>query len=271
MSYDGVEIDLDAADPPVGFHRFAVHRDIGEGAERFEAAKAAIADWAGHRKAGAFLEPDRPELNVGGVMALALRIFPLWVTASCRITEVFDDSERFGFTYATLPHHPASGEERFIVRHDPETDVVQLEVVAVSRPGSRLVRLTGPIGRVMQRITAGHYLDGFEAGGTPALDDGREIERPDPRPLSWRWWFENRLTGELTVAQSPNWPLFAIFGTWLVRWFAAADSSLAQGAGWLGTALWLFWGGDELLRGVNPWRRVLGTVVIVSQVVRILT
>ena len=27
---------------------------------------------------------------------------------------------------------------------------------------------------------------------------------------SFRWWFENRETGQITIAQFPNWPLFAI-------------------------------------------------------------
>ncbi len=35
--------------------------------------------------------------------------------------------------------------------------------------------------------------------------------------------------------------------------------------------LWVFWGADELIRGVNPWRRVLGTVVIAWQLIRLVS
>ena len=30
------------------------------------------------------------------------------------------------------------------------------------------------------------------------------------RKGSWRWWFESRETGEITIAQFPNWPLWCI-------------------------------------------------------------
>jgi hypothetical protein len=35
-------------------------------------------------------------------------------------------------------------------------------------------------------------------------------------------------------------------------------------------ALWLYWGADELVRGVNPWRRLLGTGVVLWQLARLL-
>ena len=28
--------------------------------------------------------------------------------------------------------------------------------------------------------------------------------------MSARWWFENRETGDITIAQFPNWPLWGI-------------------------------------------------------------
>lgn len=83
---------------------------------------------------------------------------------------------------------------------------------------------------------------------------------------SWRWWFEHRETGEITIAQFPNWPLWGVAGCWIAR-SAVGDGSTAHDVlGWAIRALWLYWGADELLRGVNPWRRLLGTAVIVWQV-----
>ena len=87
------------------------------------------------------------------------------------------------------------------------------------------------------------------------------------RILSVRWWFESRETGRITVAQFPNWPLFAIGAGWLVRLVADDSSDVYRVAGVAITALWLFWGGDELVRGVNPWRRLVGALVIAWQVV----
>lgn len=85
-----------------------------------------------------------------------------------------------------------------------------------------------------------------------------------------RWCFENRQTGQITVAQFPNWPLLAIAATWVLRLLVADGSTVADVATVAATGLWLYWGADELVRGVNPWRRVLGAGVIVWQVVALL-
>lgn len=258
VSYGPIGATRSIADPPPGFHRLDVQRRIGFGRDRFETAKAAIVLWAGHRRAGATLEPKRPTLEVDNDVALALRVWPVWVTATCRIVQVIDEPYRFGFAYGTLPHHPACGEERFIVTRDPSTDEVRLQVVAVSRPSTRLARFGGPIGRAFQRFTAERYLDGFEHWA-PEASPAKPIER---NLTSWRWWFENRQQGGLTIAQFPNWPLFGIATAAVARRLTADGSAVQSGTGWLIAALWLYWGSDELLRGVNPWRRLLGALVL---------
>jgi hypothetical protein len=88
-------------------------------------------------------------------------------------------------------------------------------------------------------------------------------------PLSRRWWFENRHTGEITIAQFPNWPLWGLGGCWLARLAADDGSTIHDVLGWVIRGLWLFWGADELLRGVNPWRRALGLGVITWQIIAI--
>jgi len=72
------------------------------------------------------------------------------------------------------------------------------------------------------------------------------------------WLFRNRRTGVLTVAQWPNLPLWLFGACSLAAWWTQTDGSLAS---WLslGADLALaWWALDELLRGVNPWRRFLG-------------
>lgn len=91
------------------------------------------------------------------------------------------------------------------------------------------------------------------------------------RLLSWKWWFENRETGAITIAQPPNWPLIAVLGVWVIRLIADNDSSLHDVAGYGIIGLLLYWGTDELVRGVNPWRRVLGAGVIILQLVQLLS
>jgi len=81
----------------------------------------------------------------------------------------------------------------------------------------------------------------------------------------WRWWFENRNTGEITIAQFPNWPLAGIGFAAIVRRLADDGTTVDSAAGWVITSLWLYWGADEVVRGVNPWRRLLGVLVIAWQ------
>ncbi len=266
LSYEPVGITLLSSDPPPGFHRLHVSRDIGRGGDRFDRARAAIIDWAGHRRAGVVLQPDRLDLVAGNEVAMALRAWPLWVTASCRVVEVVDEPDRFGFAYGTLPHHPAAGEESFVVIRDPATDQVRLEITAYSRPAVLLAKLGGPIGRAFQRLMANRYLDGFEGPES----DGEPSEAPAFNVASVRWWFENRENGQLTIAQFPNWPLFAIAATTAARWLSSPGGLIHDGAGFVVPALWLYWGADELVRGVNPWRRLLGAAVIGWQVSRLL-
>jgi hypothetical protein len=72
------------------------------------------------------------------------------------------------------------------------------------------------------------------------------------------WMFRSRKTGQITVAQLPNWPL----ATWLLT---SAVLWLGHPQGWvralftiLSSAALAFWAAGEVLRGVNPFRRLLG-------------
>ena len=83
--------------------------------------------------------------------------------------------------------------------------------------------------------------------------------------------FRSRTTGRITVAQLPNWPL----GTWLL---ATVVLWLVDPQGWFRTALTVVaflalagWAVDEVLRGVNPFRRLLGGVVLVWLVISLAT
>jgi hypothetical protein len=76
------------------------------------------------------------------------------------------------------------------------------------------------------------------------------------------WVFRDRRTGRIVIVQWPN--------TALVVWLVAstARALLGLGGGW-GAALRVvaalalgWWAVDEIGRGVNPWRRLLGAVVL---------
>ena len=74
---------------------------------------------------------------------------------------------------------------------------------------------------------------------------------------AFRWLFEDRQTGAITIAQTPNWSLWLFIGAKATELVAPAGS-IEDVAGWTATAALILWATDELVRGANPWRRCLG-------------
>jgi hypothetical protein len=94
------------------------------------------------------------------------------------------------------------------------------------------------------------------------MDQGRT----GPLARGIDWLFRNRTTGDITIAQWPNLPLWLFGGLTLAAWGAGGTGSLAS---WLSVGADLalaWWALDELLRGVNPWRRLLGAATLVGLV-----
>lgn len=74
------------------------------------------------------------------------------------------------------------------------------------------------------------------------------------------WWFRDRRSGQIVVAHVPNLPIMLWFATVGARWLVASDTSTSAVLEWAGSLTLGWWAIDELVRGVNPWRRVLGLV-----------
>jgi hypothetical protein len=76
------------------------------------------------------------------------------------------------------------------------------------------------------------------------------------------WMLRDRRTGRIVIAQWPNTALAVWLGATLVGrvieptggWGTALRAVATLALGW--------WAVDEIVRGVNPWRRLLGTVVL---------
>ena len=81
------------------------------------------------------------------------------------------------------------------------------------------------------------------------------------------WWFTSRVDGATVIGQRPN-PALAV---WLaaVGWRIVAEPEGTERSVLDGIAIGalLAWALDELVRGVNPWRRLLGAVVLVPTAV----
>ena len=81
------------------------------------------------------------------------------------------------------------------------------------------------------------------------------------------WLFRNRQTGEITIGQAPNAPLIIWFVATLINAIFDPHGAIGTALSIVGTGALIVWAGDELLRGVNPFRRALGAVVLVAVVI----
>ena len=72
------------------------------------------------------------------------------------------------------------------------------------------------------------------------------------------WVFRNRRTGRITIGQRPNLSLSVFLVATAIGYFVADDTGAHTVLGWIAEVALAAWAVDEVLRGVNPWRRALG-------------
>ena len=89
-------------------------------------------------------------------------------------------------------------------------------------------------------------------------------------PTSPGWWFRSRETGRITIAQAPNPPLWIFLAATLGRWFVSDAGPWADLFWWVSTGALAWWAADEVIRGVNPWRRVIGGVGLLFIAIRLI-
>lgn len=159
-TYDGIGATASDRETPAGYRGAIVRRHVGSGQSAFDAASAAADTWAAQRHAGVEVYPPQARPVEGETVVQVLRLGPLWATAACRIVYRLAETDRAGFAYGTLSRHPVRGEEAFLVERDA-VGVVRVRIAVFSRPNHWLVRLGGPLGRLVQRRTAGRYADGI--------------------------------------------------------------------------------------------------------------
>lgn len=85
------------------------------------------------------------------------------------------------------------------------------------------------------------------------------------------WWFRDRRTGRIVVAQPPNLALWVWIAATAVRVALDPAGTLGSAVRVVGVAALLAWALDEIVRGVNPWRRLLGALVFAGQVAVLVT
>jgi hypothetical protein len=85
------------------------------------------------------------------------------------------------------------------------------------------------------------------------------------------WFFRDRGTGAITIAQPPNPALWLFLATIVLRWLVPEGGTAQAVVAWIGLAALAWWAVDEVVRGVNPWRRVLGVAGCVLVLVGVMS
>jgi uncharacterized protein (UPF0548 family) len=151
------EVGGTAGDLPEGYNHLSRRVLIGHGHPLFIEAADAMRRWQVQVRAGLRVSASAPAAVPGAVVVLGLGIGPVRVEAPCRVVYAVDEPRRRGFAYGTLPGHPESGEEAFVVAHHDD-DAVSLTITAFSRPATRLAKIVGPLEGIAQRLITGRYL-----------------------------------------------------------------------------------------------------------------
>lgn len=152
---------------PRGYRHLDVARAVGSGRGDFERARAAFMAWRLQRAAGfgVAASPPVPAPGTRVLLTPGAGLLPERVRAwlplpafACVVVAVVDEPDRAGFAYGTLPGHPESGEELFLLTHEPATGAVVLRIRAFSREGTRWSRALALPVRLGQRLITARYL-----------------------------------------------------------------------------------------------------------------
>jgi hypothetical protein len=96
----------------------------------------------------------------------------------------------------------------------------------------------------------------------------RYREEPAANQGAWRrvfdWLFRDRRTGKVVIAQLPNLALSLFLVATAIRWLVDPKGMTGTIVGAVAALTLAWWGLDEVARGVNPFRRALGAVVLAT-------
>ena len=143
------------ASAPAGYR--TVHEERVLQRRDLDGAAEDLLTWRVHQRAGLRVAASAPRAVPGAVVDLRLGPGPLSVRIPCRVVSVVEEPDRRGFAYGTLPGHPESGEELFLLRRGADGRIT-FTITAFSRPATALARLGGPLGTVVQDAMTRRYL-----------------------------------------------------------------------------------------------------------------
>ncbi len=149
LSYPEVGATRNAAHVP-GYDNDHHKVCLGEGAEVFQSACAALRRWEHFPTHWVTIGPGTPPIREGQKVAMQARAFGLYWISAAQIIYIIEEPRRFGFAYGTLSAHVECGEERFLIEWLPDNSV-WYSLTAFSRPRRWFIRLGYPLARHLQK------------------------------------------------------------------------------------------------------------------------
>jgi uncharacterized protein (UPF0548 family)/ligand-binding SRPBCC domain-containing protein len=143
-------------DPASPWRRSEISAVVGRGDEAFRRAVADVLSWRVKTRSG-FRIDDESRVTPGARRTVTARVGGVRILEPVEVAAVVDTPSRAGFSYRTLPGHPLTGEEAFIV-HRAQDDVI-LTVRSLTAPAPRGGwRYVYPILLLAQRVVRRRYL-----------------------------------------------------------------------------------------------------------------
>jgi len=139
-----------------GYRRSEVSAVVGHGDAVWERAAQDVLRWR-VKTASGFTVDSPGDVSVGDRVRVSARILCVTVVEPVEVVAVVREPDRVGFAYRTLPGHPVSGEEAFIVyRHGDE---VRLTARSLTRAAPQQPwRALYPVLMLAQLVARKRYL-----------------------------------------------------------------------------------------------------------------
>lgn len=143
--------------PQVGYVRDHNRVHLGTGSSLYMESKVALRRWHQFELGWVRVRTNNVPLKPDETVCLQVHFALLWKLFACRIVYIVEEEDtsspikKFGFAYGTLPGHPESGEERFLIEWNSIDDSVWYDILAYSQPGNFAVALGYPFSRLMQK------------------------------------------------------------------------------------------------------------------------
>lgn len=138
------------------FRRSEISGVVGHGDECWERATGQVLRW-GVKTASGFSVDSPVPVSTGDRVLVTAHFLGMRVLEPVEVLTVVEEPNRVGFAYRTLPGHPVSGEEAFIVHRNG--DEVRLTIRSLTGPALQQPwRTLYPLLLILQRVVRRRYL-----------------------------------------------------------------------------------------------------------------